>query len=83
MVVPPPWSTSSLSAAAHAQARGLFVLPLRLPLRLRTGVNSGSDSPRNSAAGRPVSLLAASGYNLWASRSVVQIHSPRLRTATT
>src|SRR5439155_25240648 len=38
----------------------------------------GSDSSRKATAGRLVSLLAASRYNLWVSRSVVQIHSPRL-----
>ena len=36
-----------------------------------------SDSPRKATARRLVSLLAASRYNLWVSRSVVQIHSPR------
>jgi len=35
-------------------------------------------TPENRRPGRPVSLLAASRYNPWASRSVVQIHSPRL-----
>ncbi len=34
--------------------------------------------PENPPQGCPVSLLAASRYNPWASRSVVQIHSPRL-----
>src|SRR5437870_13865513 len=33
--------------------------------------------PENPPQGCPVSLLAASRYNLWVSRSVVQIHSPR------
>src|SRR5438309_2061131 len=33
--------------------------------------------PENPPQGCPVSLLAASRYNPWAPRSVVQIHSPR------
>ena len=35
--------------------------------------------PENPPQGCPVSLFAASRYNPWASRSVVQIHSPRLK----
>ena len=50
---------------------------------LADGGTFGPQLPENRRPGRPVSLLGASRYNPWVSRSVVQIHSPRLVVTTT